>query len=378
MLMESTPSLTNWQAVSKLKRPGMHKLSSLQAVAHGSDTVQYFQWRKSRGSSEKFHGAVVDHCGHEHTRVFRDVAEVGRTLRELTDIVGTETDAEVALVFDWDNWWAVKDAQGPRNSGLHYEDTVLQHYRPFWELGAGVDVIGPEADYSKYKLLVAPMWYLISEEAGRRVEQFVANGGTFVATYWSGVVNEHDLCHLGGFPGPLRKTLGIWAEETEGLYEGEVNGLVWGAGNALGLEGSYDAHELCELIHTEGAETLATYRGDFYAGRPALTVNRFGRGKAYYLATRVKDQPFYDRLYAQLVREAGVRRVLDAGLPAGVTAQARTDGSRDYVFVMNFSGDAQQVRLDGRSYTDMESGQPVAGGLELPVNGVRILQRARE
>jgi beta-galactosidase len=91
----------------------------------------------------------------------------------------------------------------------------------------------------------------------------------------------------------------------------------------------------------------------------------------------VKEQPFYDRLYAQLVREAGVRRVLDAGLPAGVTAQARTDGSRDYVFVMNFSGEAQQVRLDGRSYTDMESGQPVAGGLELPVNGVRILQRAR-
>src|SRR5207247_684598 len=107
---ESTPSQTNWQPVSKLKRPGMHRLSSLQAVAHGSDTVQYFQWRKSRGSVEKFHGAVVDHVGHEHTRVFCDVADLGNTLSKMTEVVGTYTKAETAILFDWDNRWAVKDA----------------------------------------------------------------------------------------------------------------------------------------------------------------------------------------------------------------------------------------------------------------------------
>src|SRR5690606_10897279 len=101
--------------VSKLKQPGMHKLSSLQAVAHGSDSVQYFQWRKSRGSSEKFHGAVVDHVGHEHTRVFKDVADLGRTLADISEIAGTPTPAKTAILFDWDNRWAVQDAQGPRN-----------------------------------------------------------------------------------------------------------------------------------------------------------------------------------------------------------------------------------------------------------------------
>lgn len=376
LLMESTPSLTNWQSVSKMKRPGMHKLSSLQAIAHGSDSVQYFQWRKSRGSSEKFHGAVVDHAGHEHTRVFSDVAEVGKVLAGLNEVVGTSTPAEVAILFDWDNRWAVKDAQGIRNSGLKYEETVIQHYRGLWELGIPVDVIGSSDELASYKLVIAPMLYLISEENGRNIEQYVENGGTFLATYWSGVVNETDLCHLGGFPGPLRRTLGIWAEETEGLHSRDMNGLILEAGNELNLTGDYDAHEIAELIHLEGAKTLGTYRNDFYAGRPALTVNHLGEGRAYHLATRVKEQAFYTELYRAITRDIGIQPVLDCELPVGITAQVRTDGEQEYVFVQNFSGHSQAIELDGRSYLNMETGEPAASTLELPVNGLAILKRS--
>ncbi|MEK3943167.1 beta-galactosidase [Paenibacillus sp. FSL P2-0121] len=375
LLMESTPSLTNWQSVSKLKRPGMHKLSSLQAVAHGSDSVQYFQWRKSRGSSEKFHGAVVDHSGHSETRVFQDVAEVGKTLAGMTEVVGTSTPAQTAIIFDWDNRWAIKDAQGIRNSGLRYEETVLQHYRALWELGIPVDIIGSGDDLSAYKLVVAPMLYLISEENGKRIEKYVEQGGTFLATYWSGVVNETDLCHLGGFPGPLRRTLGIWAEETEGLHSRDLNGLVMEAGNKLKLSGDYDAHEIAELIHLEGAEALGHYRNDFYAGRPALTVNRFGEGNAYHLATRVKDTSFYVELYAAITSKAGITRAMDSELPAGVTAQLRTDGESDYVFVQNFSGSPQTVELDGAEYTDLETGLSAPALLNLAVNGLAMLKR---
>ncbi|MDH6428238.1 MULTISPECIES: beta-galactosidase [unclassified Paenibacillus] len=375
LLMESTPSLTNWQSVSKLKRPGMHKLSSLQAVAHGSDSVQYFQWRKSRGSSEKFHGAVVDHSGHSETRVFQDVAEVGKTLAGMTEVVGTSTPAKTAIIFDWDNRWAIKDAQGIRNSGLRYEETVLQHYRALWELGIPVDIIGSGDDLSAYKLVVAPMLYLISEENGKRIEKYVEQGGTFLATYWSGVVNETDLCHLGGFPGPLRRTLGIWAEETEGLHSRDLNGLVMEAGNKLKLSGDYDAHEIAELIHLEGAEALGHYRNDFYAGRPALTVNRFGEGNAYHLATRVKESSFYVELYAAITSKAGITRAMDTELPAGVTAQLRTDGESDYVFVQNFSGSPQTLELDGAEYTDLETGLSAPALLNLAVNGLAMLKR---
>ncbi|MFB9326056.1 beta-galactosidase [Paenibacillus aurantiacus] len=374
LLMESTPSLTNWQPVSKLKQPGMHQLSSLQAIAHGSDSVQYFQWRKSRGSSEKFHGAVVDHVGHEHTRVFQDVAKLGETMGNISDVVGTVTPSQTAILFDWDNRWAIKDSQGPRNMGIKYEETVYAHHRALWEQGVPTDIIGSEQDFAGYKLIVAPMLYLCREETGRKLEQFVEQGGTLVATYWSGVVDEHDLCHLGGFPGPLRKTLGIWAEEIEGLYDHDRNGVTLAEGNALGLQGEFEAGEICELIHSEGAEVLGTYTSSFYAGRPALTVNRFGQGRAYHMATRLKDD-FLGSFYKRIVDEAGVARAIDVDLPAGVTAQVRTDGETDFVFLMNFSGAEQRVELDARGYRDMESGESAEQSVTLPVNGIRLLTR---
>ncbi|MFF2483957.1 beta-galactosidase [Paenibacillus sp. NPDC058071] len=375
MLMESAPSTTNWQPVSKLKKPGMHLLSSLQAIAHGSDTVQYFQWRKSRGSSEKFHGAVVDHVGHEHTRVFQDVTDVGNALENLSEIVGTSVQPEVALINDWENRWAIKDAQGPRNGGIHYEEMMARHYRPFWDLGIPVDIINSECDFSGYKVLVAPMLYMIRPGVGERIEKFVENGGTLITTYWSGIVNESDLCFLEGFPGPLRKTLGIWSEEIDSLYDGETNSVVMNEGNGLGLKGEYVAHELCDLIHLEGAEALAVYGDDFYAGRPALTVNRFGKGKAYYVASRNKEAFFTD-FFAAIVKDEALTKVLDTELPNGVTAQLRTDGEHDYVFVMNFNGNTETVELDGRTYEDLLDGGAAPSGIELPAYGVKVLKRA--
>lgn len=377
MLMESTPSNTNWQPISKLKRPGMHLLSSLQAVAHGSDTVQYFQWRKSRGSSEKFHGAVVDHAGHEHTRVFQDVAELGEALEKLKDVIGTSVQPEAAIIFDWENRWAVKNAQGPRNRAIKYEETVRAHYRPFWEAGVPMDVIDSESDFSKYKLVVAPMLYMVRPGVGERLERFVENGGTLVVTYWSGIVDENDLCFLGGFPGPLRKVLGIWSEEIDSLYDRDSNRVIPKEDSGLPLGGEYRAAELCDLIHLEGAEALAHYGGDFYAGRPALTVNRYGQGKAYYIASR-NDESFHADFYSALLRETGIRRTIETELPPGVTAQLRTDGTTDYVFLMNFSGKEQAVALDGKSYIDVLTGEALPPQVKLGVHGIAIAARPSE
>ena len=173
------------------------------------------------------------------------------------------------------------------------------------------------------------------------------DGGTFVATYWSGIVDENDLCFLGGFPGPLRQVLGIWDEEIDALYEGQVNSVVPVAGNKLGLTGDYEANELCALIHAETAEVLATYGEDFYAGRPALTVNRFGEGEAIYIASR-NDDRFLSDLYAGLADELSLQRALDIDLPEGVTAQVRSDGEQRFVFIMNFASETRPVDLGDR------------------------------
>ncbi|KAF6569574.1 beta-galactosidase [Paenibacillus polymyxa] len=377
MLMESTPSLTNWQDVSKLKRPGMHLLSSLQAVAHGSDTVQYFQWRKSRGSSEKLHGAVVDHVGHEHTRVFGDVTHVGNALEKLEEVIGTSVPAEAAVIFDWENRWGINDSQGPRNKGVKYEETAEAHYLALWEQGVPVDVIHMDADFSKYKLLVAPMLYMVRSGVGERIQKFVENGGIFVATYWSGIVDEHDLCFLGGFPGPLRKTLGIWSEEIDGLHDHDRNHILPVEGNELDLQGEYEAVELCDLIHTEGAEVLAVYGSDFYAGRPALTVNRLGQGKAYYIASR-NIGLFHSHFYRSLIEDAGISKALNVKLPHGVNTAIRTDGVHDYIFILNFTHEPQKIMLDGRTYADMLENHVIEdGSIQLDAYAVKVLKTER-
>ena len=223
---------------------------------------------------------------------------------------------------DWENRWALEDSESVRKQ-KGYLETCLEHHRAFWSMGIATDVIDADGDFAKYRLLVAPMLYMVRPGVAERIERFVEAGGTFVATYLTGQVDESTLCFLGGFPGPLRKVLGIWAEETDGLYDFDANAIVPQAGNALGLEKTSKAGEICDLIHAETAQVVATYGGDFYAGRPALTVNAFGKGQAWYIAAR-SEQAFLADFYARWPGSSGLRRVLSR--PTCPRASRRTCG----------------------------------------------------
>ena len=343
-LMESTPSQVNWHEVCKLKKPGMHLLSSLQAVAHGADTVQYFQWRKSRGAVEKFHGAVVDHCGHEHTRTFADVRKVSEALEKLQAARGQMPQAKAAIVFDTQNRWVLEDCQGPLKQ-LPYLETVLAHYKALKQLGIDVDVIDETCDLTPYRLVAAPMLYMLHSDFDQRLSRFVTEGGTLVCTCLSGRVNEEDLCYLGGFPGPLRSLLGLWIEDTDALYPHEHNGI------RLLNESEYECASLCEIIHTEKACVLGSYTDDFYAGLPCVTRNAVGQGTAYYVAT-MPESRFLKALYHQAASELRLPRLAHA-LSDGVLVSSR--GS--LAFVLNFTNHEVLVNLP--TGTDLLTNDPV-------------------
>ena len=336
LLMESTPSQVNWQPINRLKKPGMHRLSSLQAVAHGSDSVMYFQWRKGRGGVEKFHGAVVDHVGHENTRVFREVAELGRELKGLADVAGTSVRARAAVLYDWENRWAIDEFMGFGKAERDYERACVEFHRALWRLSIPCDVPDQERELGRYELVVAPWLYMIKPGTAERLERFVAAGGTLVLTFFSGMVDQSDLCFEGGFPGPLRKLAGVWTEELDPLWEGQSNRALPAAGQDLGLSGEYRIDGFCELVHPEGSEALAVYGDDWYAGRPVLTRHGYGKGRVYYLAAKV-DQRFTDDLMGALAKELGLASAWPERLPPGVNAQARSDGETDYLFLMNFN-----------------------------------------
>lgn len=374
LLMECSPGVQNWKPVNKLKRPGLHIVEAIQAIAHGSDSIQYFQWRKSRGGTEKFHGAVVDHYPTENTRVFGEVAKLGGMLGSLDDVVGTTTAAEVAIMYDWENRWAIDETAGPRNEGKEYVETCVSHYRPFWSAGVGCDVINEDCSLDKYRLLVAPMLYMVRPGVAERIRAFVENGGTLVTTYLSGIANESDLCFQNGFPGPFRDICGVWAEEIDVLYDNERMSIVAEPGNNAGLNGSYDAGVFCDLIHAEGATVLARYDREFYRGQPAVTVNEFGKGRAYYIASR-NGPRFHADFSRRLIDDLGLSRALGGELPDGVTARVRTDGKREFVFVLGFNQEPVSIDLAGSELTDLFTNEDVSGSLDLPAYTVRVLTR---
>jgi len=371
LLMEQTPSQTQWMPYNPLKRPGVLRLQSYQAVAHGADAVMYFQWRQSRGASEMFHGAVVSHAGHEHTRVFGEVAALGAELASLGDgIVGTRLPTRVAIIFSWPNWWNVEYLPGP-SSALNYVEDVLMYYQMLWEHNIAVDIIPPDHELRGYDLVIAPLLNMVSREQAASIERFVEQGGTFVTSYFSGVVDEDARAWLGGYPGPLRRTLGIWVEEFDPLEPEMDNHVVVAEGVKLPA-GSYRCDTWCDLLHLEGAIALAHYGEEFYAGRPAITEHAFGKGRAIYVATR-PERTLIDALLGMLLDELEITSPLRT--PTGIEVTRREGDGRSYLFVLNHNAGPAQISLPMPMY-DLLTGETRTAMLELPARGVAVLMPA--
>lgn len=366
LLLEQTPSSQNWQEYNALKRPGVLHLWSYLALAHGSDSVMYFQWRRSRGSVEKMHGAVIEHSGSSDTRVFREVQQLGAELAQLKDrTLGGVTPSQVALLFDWNNWWAIDACSGPVRD-KRYIPTVRQHYTAFWRHNVPVDIVFSDSDFSRYRVLVAPMLYMLKPGVAERIAAFVKQGGTFVTTYFSGMVDECDLAFENGYPGPLREVLGIWNEELDALPPEQQNRIVLVDGGE-----SYTCSRLYALLRCEGAETLATYGEDFYAGTPVVTRHKFGAGQAYYLGSEPETR-FLDDFYALLLSEQQIQPVLVT--PQGVEATLRQTAQGPLLFVLNHQAAPVQVALPpDKRYRDLLRDTEVTEKLLLESYDVAIL-----
>ena len=348
LIMECTPSGVNWHNVNKAKRPGMHTLASMQLLAHGSDSVLYFQWRKSRGSSEKFHGAVIDHDNSEENRVFKEVSQVGEILDKIKEIKGSMKQSKVAIIYDWENDWALKDAQGFGKESRRYPQTLQSHYKYFWDKNISVDVVTPQQDLSKYSLVVAPMMYMMTEETMDRFRDYVKNGGVLVGSYLSGLVNETDLTYLGGWPKTLQETYGIDAKEIDTLYPKDKNSIKFG-------NESFEVVDYCTIIEAKEAEVLAKYEEDFYKNTPAITKNNLEKGKAYFIGART-NQEFLSKFYDEIVKDLDINEVEDFISECGISIQIRENKDAKYYFVMNFTEEEKNIGIKG-SYLNLISGK---------------------
>jgi len=370
--MEQTPGQLNWMPQNPQMRPGRLRLQSMQAIAHGADGVLYFQWRQSKAGSEKFHSAIVPHEGSEHGRIFQQVAQIGAEMERISsDVVGSRITSQIAILMDWQNWWAVEYRPGPSDR-LHYWEEIKSHYCALHRLNVAVDIISPDDDLTRYRLVIAPLLYMLRPGVADNLERFVVQGGVLLTTFFSGIVDQNDHVVLGGYPGELRSLLGLYVEEFDPWIEGMTNSVVIGEGP---LKGAYACSLWGEVVRLEGAKVIGVFANDYYANGPALTANQFGKGKAYYLATHGSED-LLTGLARHLCEEVNLQPMLGVEEGLEVTQRQRIDGSNVY-FLLNHRKESFQVPLPDGIFHSVLGGKELAGSVEVAAHDVCVLLEMR-
>jgi len=360
LLMEQSPSAVNWRAVNVPKAPGQFRALSLQAVARGADAVLSFQWRAAATGAEKFHSGMLPHAGTD-SRVWRDVVGLGASLRRLAPVAGRLVPADVAVLLDWENWWALELDSHP-TSHLHLTELLGELYRPLLHGGVTADFAHPESDLSGYRLVLVPALYLVSDAGADNVRRFVSAGGTAVITFFSGIVDPRDRVRLGGYPAPWCDLLGLRVEALAPLPPGQAVRLD-GPASAAGAAGRLWQ----DVISLRGATPLLTFGAGHLAGEAAATRHGHGQGEALYLGT-LPDRGTLGRLVQRACQHAGVD--LRTDLPPGVEAVRRGE----YLFLISHLDRPAGIEL-GSKHFDLLTSAMVGPRAVLAPRDVLVLAR---
>jgi beta-galactosidase len=363
ILMEQTPDKVNWRGRNALKKPGQMRLWSYQAVSRAANGVMFFQWRAAKAGAEKFHGAMVPHSGPE-SRIFREIKQLGGELKQLKDVVMSTNRADVAMFFDWDNWWVLEQESHP-SSEITMLGQTSAYYRALHRRNIMADFVPSTIDLETlktYRLVVLPNQYLLRGDVAKTLEAYVTSGGTVLIAPFSGIADENDHIWLGGYPAPLQKLLGLSIDEHEALAE---------ASHVItDDEEDFACQTWRDSITLQGAEMVARFGQDFFSGHPAITVNAFGEGNAYYVGTCLSSDGM-DWLIGRVCEHAQVAPVLET--PHGVEALRRDGPGGSYLFLLNHNPDPVTIRLQN-GMRDVLTGEGHARGLTLPAYGVAVLK----
>ncbi|MBI9096881.1 MAG: beta-galactosidase [Spirochaetaceae bacterium] len=369
ILMEQAPAQVNWRDINVNKHPGLMRLYSYQAVGRGADGVMFFQWRQSLRGAEKFHSACITHSGDGNSRIFREVRQLGHELKKLNCITGSTRKADIAIVFDYENMWAF-EYEDRQSKSVTYRDQILNWYKPLYEMNIPVDIVGTDSNLKGYKILLAPLLYMTKEGYAEKIKRFTADGGEYITTFSSSIVDEWDGVFPGGYPGPLKELLGITIEEFCPLTPDMKTTIALTDIDDTIPETS-KARLWYDIIHIVDAEIFAVFSDALGKGYPAITYNYFGKGKAWYIGTETEPD-FKKAFLSKICLRQNINSLFS--LPEGVELNIREQNGKKYAFILNFSIKNASIDIMQNSYIDLLTGQKIHDRLIIESGNIRILE----
>lgn len=366
-VMEQKAGNVNWQDVNSLVRPGVLRMFTYQLVSRGATAVLFFRWRQPRFGTEKFHGAVLPHSQRADGRIYKEVAQLGDEMKLLAPAIkGSHVQAEVCLLYSHDNDWVLQQPNQP-NKHFNLREHIQLFYTAFHDRNIPVDFARPAEDLSRYKLVIAPSLHLLSGGEADRLKLYVQNGGTLVATFNTGLVDEHNMAPDTGYPHDMTDLFGLEVVEFDQLPSGEENHLTFKG--TFPTTHLHPARLWCDIIEPNGCQILATYAKDFYAGKPAMTMNTFGLGKAIYIATQ-SHQHFYVDLLTWLRQLCNLHPLLK--VPEHVEVSMREHDDTKIYFLLNHQHSPVRIQFY-KPMHDFLTGNNISGNYDLQPHGVLVL-----
>ena len=367
-VMEQQSGCGGWQEAGMVPRPGEMRLWTYQAIAHGADAIVYFRWRTARYGAEQFWHGVLEHDGQPRRR-YRELQQTGAELAQVGQrLLGAKSRSQTAMILSYDSRFAFQGQ--PNHNGFDYPGLFRSYYAALHRRNIGVDIIAPTARLDRYGLVIAPALYVLDDETADNLRRYVQNGGTLLLTARSGVKDQANATVNVPLPGLLADVCGVEVEEYDALHPDMRVPLVWRELGSAAQLPQVQASLWCDILALSGAQAVARYAGEFYAGRAAITLNRFGQGQVAYVGT-LGDATLHDTVVGWLVQAAGISPVLVT--PDGVEAVERWQEGQRLLFLLNHGNRTREIGI-AHPMTDRLTGQAVVGQVSLAPKAVMILQ----
>lgn len=364
MVMEQQSGQGSWDILPPMTRPGEIALWAYQAIAHGADSIVFFRWRTCRFGAEQYWHGILDHDGVGRRR-YAEVQAMGQQIARIGDLIaGSTVRARTALMLSYDSRFAFQIQQN--NPAFSYDRHLTDYFAVIHAQNISVDVVSSTDSLEGYDLAIVAALYITEVETVERLTAFVERGGTLIVTSRSGVKDHTNIVVDSVLPGLLAPLCGVEVQEYDSLLVGEQRAIRF-MGDSL--QGEANAAIWCDILQPTTATIIAEYAEDFYAGQPAATLNRVGKGNVIYVGT-FGDAALVQAMVKYALRLAAIEGTLTT--PPLVEVSARWHGDRRLLFVLNHSNTVQHVPIEG-AYTDLVSQQPQRDTLTLATKQVMIL-----